>query len=206
MFSIYAGAAISVTILDRTAGDADPDDDRRAPLRDRYRRHGSAGAVQRAGDERPCGRGCRRCRYAAARQDRHDHPRQPAWRQSSCRCPASPRRSLPMRHSSPRSATRHPEGRSIVVLAKEKYGLRERDVASLGAEFIPFTAQTRMSGVDMHGTEIRKGAADAVMQYARSRERRNGDHPVGVDHRGRDDRQGRGNTAGRREGRAGCSA
>ena len=62
-----------------------------------------------------------------------------------------------------------PEGRSIVVLAKEKYGLREREVASLGATFIPFTAQTRMSGVDMNGSEIRKGAADAVMNFVTSR-------------------------------------
>ncbi|MBS1910703.1 MAG: potassium-transporting ATPase subunit KdpB [Bacteroidetes bacterium] len=58
-----------------------------------------------------------------------------------------------------------PEGRSIVVLAKEKYGLRERDINALDARFIPFTAQTRMSGVDVLGTEIRKGASDAVMRY-----------------------------------------
>ncbi|MDB5036257.1 MAG: kdpB [Chlorobi bacterium] len=58
-----------------------------------------------------------------------------------------------------------PEGRSIVVLAKEKYGLREREIATLGATFIPFTAQTRMSGVDIDGAEIRKGAADAVLEY-----------------------------------------
>jgi len=58
-----------------------------------------------------------------------------------------------------------PEGRSIVVLAKEKYGIRERDVQSLGATFIPFTAQTRMSGVDMVGHQIRKGASDAVAAF-----------------------------------------
>lgn len=62
-----------------------------------------------------------------------------------------------------------PEGRSIVVLAKEKYGLREREVGLLGATFIPFTAQTRMSGVDMNSTEIRKGAADAVMSFVESK-------------------------------------
>src|SRR5664280_244685 len=55
-----------------------------------------------------------------------------------------------------------PEGRSIVVLAKEKFGLRGRDVQSLGATFVPFSAQTRMSGVDLDGRQIRKGAADAV--------------------------------------------
>ena len=50
-----------------------------------------------------------------------------------------------------------PEGRSIVVLAKEKYGLRERDLTHLQAEFIPFTAQTRMSGIDIVDARIRKG-------------------------------------------------
>jgi potassium-transporting ATPase ATP-binding subunit len=58
-----------------------------------------------------------------------------------------------------------PEGRSIVVLAKEKYQLRGRELASHEAEFIPFTAQTRMSGVNLDGREIRKGAADAIRQY-----------------------------------------
>jgi K+-transporting ATPase ATPase B chain len=58
-----------------------------------------------------------------------------------------------------------PEGRSIVVLAKKKYGLGERDILSLGAKFIPFSAHTRMSGVDLDAREIRKGAADAVEAY-----------------------------------------
>ncbi|HEX7895618.1 MAG TPA: potassium-transporting ATPase subunit KdpB [Terriglobales bacterium] len=58
-----------------------------------------------------------------------------------------------------------PEGRSIVVLAKEKYGLRGRQLSSHEAHFIPFSAQTRMSGVDLNGFEIRKGAVDAVTNY-----------------------------------------
>jgi len=58
-----------------------------------------------------------------------------------------------------------PEGRSIVVLAKEKYGLRARDIHELGAVFTPFTAQTLMSGVDFHGREIRKGSAEAMESY-----------------------------------------
>ncbi|MBY2965294.1 potassium-transporting ATPase subunit KdpB [Rhizobium leguminosarum] len=58
-----------------------------------------------------------------------------------------------------------PEGRSIVVLAKEKYAIRGRDMASLKATFVPFTAQTRMSGVDLDGSSIRKGAVDAVLTY-----------------------------------------
>ncbi len=58
-----------------------------------------------------------------------------------------------------------PEGRSIVVLAKEQYGLRERAIHELGAEFVPFTAQTRMSGVNFDGHQIRKGAVDAIERY-----------------------------------------
>jgi K+-transporting ATPase ATPase B chain len=60
-----------------------------------------------------------------------------------------------------------PEGRSIVVLAKEKYGIRERDVQKLGATFVPFTAQTRMSGVSLNGRQIRKGAADAIEAHVK---------------------------------------
>ncbi|HEY0379938.1 MAG TPA: potassium-transporting ATPase subunit KdpB [Pyrinomonadaceae bacterium] len=58
-----------------------------------------------------------------------------------------------------------PEGRSIIVLAKEKYGMRGRELAPHEAHFIPFTAQTRMSGVDFDGREIRKGAVDAIERY-----------------------------------------
>ena len=61
-----------------------------------------------------------------------------------------------------------PEGRSIVVLAKEKYGLRGREIAPHEATFISFTAQTRMSGVDFDGREVRKGAADAIEKYVTS--------------------------------------
>jgi len=58
-----------------------------------------------------------------------------------------------------------PEGRSIVVLAKEKYGIRGRDINELGAKFIPFTAQSRMSGVEIGDSWIRKGAVDAILDY-----------------------------------------
>ena len=60
-----------------------------------------------------------------------------------------------------------PEGRSIVVLAKEKYGLRGRELASHEAQFVPFSAQTRMSGVNMNSFEIRKGAVDAIANYVK---------------------------------------
>jgi K+-transporting ATPase ATPase B chain len=61
-----------------------------------------------------------------------------------------------------------PEGRSIVVLAKERYGLRGRDLAAHQTHFVPFTAQTRMSGVNLDGREIRKGASDAISKYISS--------------------------------------
>jgi potassium-transporting ATPase ATP-binding subunit len=70
-----------------------------------------------------------------------------------------------------------PEGRSIVVLAKQ-YGLREHEMAPVHARFVPFTAQTRMSGVDMNGTLLRKGAADAIAAWVRSE---GGTTPVELD-------------------------
>lgn len=70
-----------------------------------------------------------------------------------------------------------PEGRSVVVLAKEQYKIRERDLTALGAEFVPFTAQTRMSGVNIKEQEIRKGAMDAIERYVASA---GGQFPVAV--------------------------
>ncbi len=62
-----------------------------------------------------------------------------------------------------------PEGRSVVILAKEKFGLRERDIKALGATFVPFSAHTRMSGVNLEGREVRKGAADAIRAFVESK-------------------------------------
>ncbi|HEX3967390.1 MAG TPA: potassium-transporting ATPase subunit KdpB [Edaphobacter sp.] len=62
-----------------------------------------------------------------------------------------------------------PEGRSIVVLAKERYGLRGRDLEDLNAEFVPFSATTRMSGVNIGNTSIRKGSADAIRKFVEDR-------------------------------------
>ena len=72
-----------------------------------------------------------------------------------------------------------PEGRSIVVLAKQKFNLRERDLSSMGASFIPFSAQTRMSGVNVQDRLIRKGAVDAVRRHI---EASNGRFPAEVNH------------------------
>ncbi len=67
-----------------------------------------------------------------------------------------------------------PEGRSIVILAKERFGIRGRDLSKLGASFVEFTAKTRMSGIDYEGNEIRKGAADAVKSFVLDK---GGDYP-----------------------------
>jgi K+-transporting ATPase ATPase B chain len=61
-----------------------------------------------------------------------------------------------------------PEGRSVVVLAKEKYGIRAREMVPLKAQFVPFSAMTRMSGIDVEGSSIRKGATDAVIAWVRA--------------------------------------
>ena len=70
-----------------------------------------------------------------------------------------------------------PEGRSVVVFTKRVHGLRERDVHALGARFVPFSAQTRLSGVDLDGRRIRKGAADAIDAFVREQ---GGTTPAGV--------------------------
>ena len=72
-----------------------------------------------------------------------------------------------------------PEGRSIVILAKDKYGIRSREIHELnGAEFVPFTAQTRMSGVNMNGLAVRKGAAASVRSFVTAN---GGAYPTEVD-------------------------
>jgi potassium-transporting ATPase ATP-binding subunit len=72
-----------------------------------------------------------------------------------------------------------PEGRSIVVLAKQRYGLRGRDLLEQRARFVPFTAQTRMSGADLDGRRVRKGATDAVVAWVKEQ---GGDVPGELDH------------------------
>ena len=138
--------------------------------------HGPAGAAQRAGHVRPRGRGGRRRQHAAARQDRHHHPRQPAGRRVPPGRTASTDGELADAAQLSSLADETPEGRSIVVLAKTAHGLRERAPGELGtAHFVPFTAQTRMSGVDLDGgRQIRKGAAAAVMKWVRD----HGGHPT----------------------------
>ena len=151
---------------DRAARGADPDHDRRPALGDRDRRHGPPRPPQRPRPLRP-----RRSRPPATstcccstRPGRS--PSATARRRSSSRCRGSRRPSWPKPRSSPRSPTRRPEGRSIVVLAKE-YGIRERQLEAHEAHFVPFSAETRMSGVDVNGNQYRKGAGDAIIALRR---------------------------------------
>ena len=90
-----------------------------------------------------------------------------------------------------------PEGRSIVVLAKERYGLRGRELGEQEATFIPFSASTRMSGVDMNGSRLRKGAADAVKRFV---EEQGGRPPARLDEEVGQDRPRRRHASGGRAG------
>ena len=166
--AFYSKAPQTLVILVALLVGADPDHDRRAAVRDRHRRHGPAGTAQRAGHVRPGGRGGRRREHPAAGQDRDDHHRQPAGH----RVPAGRRgngEEVADAAQLSSMADYTPEGRSIVVLAKNKFGLRERAEGELGgAEFVEFSAQTRMSGIDLaDGREVRKGASSAVQQWIR---------------------------------------
>ena len=147
----------------RAVRHADPDDDRRAAVGHRHRRHGPAGALQRARHVGPRRRGGGRRRHAAARQDRHDHARQPP----GDRVPAGARRhraaSWPTRRSSPRSPTRRRKAARSSCWPRRSTASAAARWPSCDAKFIPFTAQTRMSGVDIDGAWIRKGAVDAIL-------------------------------------------
>ena len=146
----------------------DPDHHRRPAVGHRHRRHGPPRAAQRAGHVRPGGRGGRRRLHPAARQDRHHHLRQPHGR----RVPPGRRRharSSPRRALLSSLADETPEGRSIVALAEE---LRPASPtpACRRSRLVPFTAQTRMSGIDSGGPcTIRKGAADSVAAGSRDK-------------------------------------
>ena len=201
-FAIYSNAPQSLTVLDRAARVPHPDDDRRAAVGDRHRRHGPARAAQRARDERARGRGGGRLLDAAARQDRHDHLRQPPGRASSCPCPASTSTTLADAAMLSSLADETPEGRSIVTLRR---GALRPDAAR-----DPERRARAVHRADPHErrrlrrpTSIRKGAADSVRRWVERAGRRRA-------RRARDDRRrhrdaGRHAARRRRTARA-CSA
>ena len=187
-FAVYSGAEQERDRAGRAAGVPDPDHDRRRCSRRSASPAwtGSSAATcwrSRAGRSRPRAT-ARRCCSTRPARSRSATARRP----SSCRCPGVDERELADAAQLSSLADETPEGRSIVVLAKERYGLRERDLHE--GTLVPFTAETRMSGVDLDGRTIRKGAADAVRRWvadgggaraARARRDRRGDRRLGRD-------------------------
>ena len=163
-FAAYAGGVDP----DRRAGgavrDADPDHHRRVAFGDRHRRHGPPGAVQRARHVGPRGRGRRRRRYAAARQDRHHHLRQPAGDRNH---PGAGRdRARGRRSRAARQRRRRDGGRPLDRHADAGEIRRAPQAAPADATFIEFSATTRLSGVDIGSRKLRKGAIDSVLAFA----------------------------------------
>ena len=150
---------------DRAARLSHSDHDRRPSVGHRHRRHGPAGPLQRHRDLRPRGRGGGRRRHAAARQDRHDHVRQSHGDRASCRCDGVSTQDLAAAALASSLADETPEGRSIVALAKGDFGLVEPKFDTAETTVVPFSAQTRISGVDVGGRSIRKGAIDSILRY-----------------------------------------
>ena len=127
-FAIYAGSRVQRRRADRAVRLPDPDDDRRAAVGDRDRRDGPAGAAQRARDERPRRRGGRRRRRRCCSTRPARSPSATGRRSAFLPAPGVDERELAEVAQIASLADETPEGRSIVVLAKERYGLREREL------------------------------------------------------------------------------
>ena len=155
-FAIYAGDAGGHGHPGRAAGLPHPDDHRRAAVGDRHRRHGPRHPLQRAGHVRPRGRGGRRHRHAAARQDRHDHLRQPSGRRVHPGRRRRRRPSWPPPRSGPAWATRRPRAARSSRWPSST-ARRRRATLPDGAEVVPFTAETRMSGMRLDGRALCQG-------------------------------------------------
>ena len=164
-YAAYAGGAISVVVLVALFVTLDPDHHRRAAVGDRHCRHGSAGALQRAGDVRPRGGSGRRRRYAAARQDRHHHLRQPAGDRDHSGARRDRARGGGGRAAGERR--RRNRRRPLDHHAGAGKIRRAAPAGADGAKFIEFSAMTRLSGVDIGGRKLRKGAIDSVLKFAR---------------------------------------
>ena len=161
---LFGRAAIDLR-ADLAAGVPDSDDDWRIAFRDRHCGNGPRGAAQRAGDVGTRGGSGRRRGYAAARQDRNDHAGQ------SARDGIHSRAGRGGSRSGRRGAACFALGRNAGGPLDRGAGEGEIRTARAGAcvrgdDFIPFSATTRMSGVDLDGREIRKGAFDAIVRYA----------------------------------------
>ncbi len=176
-FGHYSGATVSVVVLVSLAGVPDPDHHRGPALGHRDRRHGPAGPEERPRHERPGGRSSRRRADAAAGQDRHDHHGQPdGVRVLSGRWPlrTGGRRRSPAGLAGRRDA-RGPFHRRAGQGALRHPGAPSRRWPHV---FVPFSATTRMSGLDFEGRQIRKGAAESVKQWVAEQ---GGTVPAGLD-------------------------
>ena len=174
-FAVYAGTPHLADGADRAARRADPDDDRRPALGDRHRRHGPARPAQRARHVRPCGRG-RRATSTCSCSTRPARSRSATGRPpSSSRSTASSEQELAEVAQLASLADETPEGRSIVVLAKEQYGLRGARARTSEATFIPFTADDADERrrperqQDPQGRRRRRQGASSRRTAARSR-------------------------------------
>ena len=139
--------SVDSAAADRAAGVPDPDHDRRPAAGDRHRRHEPRAVGQRARQVGQGGRGGRRHRHAAARQDRHDHPRRPPATEFH---PAGRRRSsAAARRRAARLARRPDAGRQVDRAAGARARAPSRTRGAATSDYVQFTAQTRMSGVDL---------------------------------------------------------
>ena len=162
MFAAYAGRRGAGRAARGAADHADPNHDRGAAQRDRHRRHGPAGALQRARQVGPRGRGGGRHRRAAARQDRHDHGRRPSGDRVSARSAVSPWASWLRPRICRASPTKRPRAaRSSCWRASST---ASRATMPADAEIIAFSAATRLSGLKFGDTIIQKGAVDSVLK------------------------------------------
>ncbi len=165
-FGLYSGAALLGDRDRRAARVPDPDHDRRPALRDRHRGHGPPDPPQRDPDERPRGRGGGRRGHDAARQDGHDHARQPHGERVPPRAGRARSRSSPTRPSSRASPTRPRRAARSSCWPRSATGCAGRELQRAARRaFVPFSAQTRMSGCDLDGRVIRKGAVDAIAKH-----------------------------------------
>ena len=205
-FGIYSAPHSPIAVLIALLVCLIPDDHRRLAERHRHRRHGPPAAAQRAGHERPRGRGRRRRGRAAARQDRHHHARQPPGHRVPPRARRVSTSASPTPRNSPRSPTKRPKAAASSCWPRKNSASAAATSAACTAEFVPFTAQTRMSGVDpAHGTR-RSAKARPTPSRAVVEAQGGNLSPASVTEQRRGDLALRRHAARRRRKRAPCSA
>ena len=161
----YSGTDPVGDRADRAARLSHSDDDRRPAVGHRHRRHGPADPLQRHRDLRPRGRGGGRRRHAAARQDRHDHLRQSHGDRVLAGARRLDRRTSPPPRLPRASPTRRRKAARSSRSPRANTASPNRSSITANTTVVPFSAQTRISGVDVAGRSIRKGAIDSILRY-----------------------------------------